>query len=80
MTDAQPARTKVYVNGERSDIRVPFTEVRLDNSPGPEGAQPNAPLRLYHTSGPGSVPEEGLPALRAAWIRGLSRNGTVRHV
>ena len=70
MTDAQPARTKVYAHGERSDIRVPFTQVRLDDSPGPSGPQPNAPLRLYDTSGPGAVPEQGLPALRAPWVQG----------
>ena len=70
MTDAQPARTKVYAHGERPDIRVPFTQVRLDDSPGPSGPQPNAPLRLYDTSGPGAVPERGLPALRAAWVQG----------
>jgi phosphomethylpyrimidine synthase len=68
MTDAKSARSKVYAHGERTDIRVPFTEVRLDDSPGPTGPQPNAPLRLYDTSGPGSLPEQGLPALRAAWI------------
>jgi len=49
---------------------VPFTEVRLDDSPGPTGPQPNAPLRLYDTSGPGSVSEQGLPALRAPWVQG----------
>ena len=70
MTDVNHARTKVYSEGERPDIRVPFTEVRLDDSPGPTGPQPNAPLRLYDTSGPGAVPEQGLPALRAAWIQG----------
>jgi phosphomethylpyrimidine synthase len=69
MTDAQPARTKVYAQGERSDIQVPFTEVSLADSPGPNGAEPNAPMRLYDTSGPGSVPEQGLPALRAAWVQ-----------
>jgi len=69
MTDAQPARTKVYAHGERSDLRVPFTQVRLDDSPGQIGPQPNEPLRLYDTSGPGSVPEQGLPALRGAWIQ-----------
>ena len=66
MTDANSARTKVYTHGERPDVRVPFTQVRLDDSPGPTGPQPNAPFRLYDTSGPGAVPEQGLPALRAA--------------
>ncbi|HZX99591.1 MAG TPA: phosphomethylpyrimidine synthase ThiC [Dermatophilaceae bacterium] len=70
MTDANSARTKVYTHGERPDVRVPFTQVRLDDSPGPTGPQPNAPFRLYDTSGPGAVPEQGLPALRAAWVQG----------
>jgi len=69
MTDVNPARTKVYAHGERPDIRVPFTEVHLADSPGPTGPQPNAPLRLYDTSGPGSIPEQGLPALRTAWVQ-----------
>ncbi len=68
MTDASPARTKVYATGARPDIRAPFTQVRLDDSPGVTGPQPNAPIRLYDTSGPGCVPEQGLPALRAAWV------------
>lgn len=55
-----PARTKVYVPSQPSGIPVPFTEVAL--------AAPNEPFTLYDTSGPGSTPEEGLPALRAEWI------------
>ena len=52
-------RTKVYVAASRSDVRVPFTEVKLDG---------DAPLTLYDTSGPGSEPEVGLPPLRRPWI------------
>ncbi|MDE9366525.1 phosphomethylpyrimidine synthase ThiC [Luteipulveratus sp. YIM 133132] len=63
MTDA--ARTKIYVDGPRG-MRVPFTEVHQEASPGTGEA--NAPVRLYDTSGPGSVPERGLPAHRADWI------------
>jgi phosphomethylpyrimidine synthase len=54
------ARSKVYVEGPRPDIQVPFTEVALS------GGEP--PVRLYDTSGPGSDPEVGLPRLREAWI------------
>jgi len=50
-------------------IRIPFTEVLLGDSPGLDAPVPNEPLRLYDTSGPGSSPEEGLPALREDWIR-----------
>ncbi|HVM40378.1 MAG TPA: phosphomethylpyrimidine synthase ThiC [Acidimicrobiia bacterium] len=54
-------RTKVYVEGP-GGLRVPFTEVKLD------AGEP--PVRLYDTSGPGSVAEEGLPPLRRPWILG----------
>jgi phosphomethylpyrimidine synthase len=69
MTEPQHARRrKGYAPGQRPDVRVPFTEVRLDDSPGPLGPQANAPVRLYDTSGPGSDPEVGLPPLRRAWV------------
>ena len=61
-------RTKVYVDGA-DGVRVPFIEVALSDSPARNGATPNAPIRLYDTSGPGSVPTVGLPALRSPWIR-----------
>ena len=65
----QPSsRTKVHAPGARPDVRVPFTEVRLADSPGPAGPEANPPHRIYDTSGPGSVPEEGLLPLRAAWV------------
>jgi phosphomethylpyrimidine synthase len=53
-------RRKVYVEGSRPDLRVPFAEVEL--------AGDNPPVRLYDTSGPGSDPEVGLPPMRGAWI------------
>ena len=40
------ARRKVWVEGSRPDIRVPFAEVELTGD--------NPPVRLYDTSGPGS--------------------------
>jgi phosphomethylpyrimidine synthase len=54
-------RRKVYVNGPRG-VQVPFAEVEL--------APPNAPVRLYDTSGPGSEPAQGLPPLRQPWVLG----------
>jgi phosphomethylpyrimidine synthase len=51
-------------------VRVPFAEVVLSDSPGPAGPVPNPPVRLYDTSGPGSVPTEGLPPLRRPWVLG----------
>ncbi len=65
--DVAPHRRKVYVEGA-AGVRVPFVEIDLADSPGRHGGEPNPPVRLYDTSGPGSVPEEGLPALRLPWI------------
>jgi phosphomethylpyrimidine synthase len=53
-------RRKVYVQGSRPDVRVPFAEVDLSGG--------NPPVRLYDTSGPGSDPSTGLPPLRGRWI------------
>src|SRR5271165_4520770 len=65
-----PARHKVYVEGA-GGVRVPFVEVALSASPGPQGTTvPNPPVRLYDTSGPGSEPTVGLPPLRSPWIVG----------
>ncbi|MEW6750561.1 MAG: phosphomethylpyrimidine synthase ThiC [Candidatus Latescibacterota bacterium] len=56
-----PASRKVYLEGG-SGVRVPAR--RVDISDGQE------PLYLYDTSGPpGTDPREGLPPLRATWIR-----------
>ncbi len=72
-TAAVPAhnRSKVYVSGANG-VRVPFLEVALSDSPARNGASPNPPIRLYDTSGPGSVPTVGLPALRRPWITSRS--------
>ena len=59
------ARTKVYVDGSRPDIRVPFAEVALADAP---DGSPNEAVRLYDTSGPGSQPSVGLSPLRVQWI------------
>jgi phosphomethylpyrimidine synthase len=55
----------VHVEGSRPDIRVPFQEIHLHNSP---DGSPNLPLRRYDTAGPGSERSAGLPELRAPWI------------
>ena len=54
-------RRKVYVDGP-GGLRVPFTEVTLTG--------PEAPVRLYDTSGPGGDPNVGLAPLRREWIVG----------
>ena len=64
---ASKSRALTYVHDTEHDLRVPVTEIALEDSP---GGAPNAPVRVYRTAGPGSDPVVGLPPLRAAWIRG----------
>lgn len=71
---------KVYVTGSRPDIRVPFREISLSDTPSSFGAEKNPPVVVYDTSGPYTDPEvsidirNGLPTLRAGWI--AERNDT----
>ena len=61
-----PTHRLGWLEDAEHGIRVPVTEVHQDDSP---DGTPNAPLTVYRTMGPGSVPERGLPAQRAEWIR-----------
>ena len=70
---------KVYVRGSRDDIRVPFREIKLTDTPNRDPnlpGTPNDPILVYDTSGIYTDPlakidiEQGLPAIRAAWIEG----------
>ncbi|MDF2183077.1 phosphomethylpyrimidine synthase ThiC [Neptuniibacter sp. CAU 1671] len=69
-----PKSRKVYVEGSRSDIRVPMREISLDDTPTAFGGEKNEPLYVYDTSGPYTDPDvqidvrKGLNPLRAAWI------------
>ncbi|GAB7564260.1 phosphomethylpyrimidine synthase ThiC [Methylobacillus methanolivorans] len=71
---------KIYVEGSRPDIRVPFREISLSDTPSAFGAEKNPPVVVYDTSGPYTDPavnidiRNGLPALRAGWI--AERNDT----
>ena len=71
---------KVYVQGSRPDIQVPFREISLSDTPSAFGAEKNPPVMVYDTSGPYTDPNvkidirNGLPALRAKWIE--ERNDT----
>ncbi len=53
-----PGSRKVYVAGEKAGVRVPFREVLLSPTIGPENTYlgENAPVRLYDTSGPYTDP------------------------
>jgi len=74
---------KVYIEGSRPDIRVPFREISLSDTPSMFGAgkdEKNPPVMVYDTSGPYTDPtisidiRNGLPAMRAKWIE--ERNDT----
>ena len=65
-----PGSRKIYVNAGADDaLRVPFREVKLEDS------ADEPPVRLYDTSGRYTEDDvradvtAGLPRLRAAWIR-----------
>jgi phosphomethylpyrimidine synthase len=78
ITDPGYHSEKIYVAGEiHPDIRVPFREISLAPTKTMSGEiEINEPVRVYDTSGPWGDPdvrgdvEEGLPPLRAKWIRG----------
>ena len=79
-----PNSKKIYVQGSRSDIRVPMREITLTDTPllnDKAGAvEKNAPVLVYDTSGPYTDPQAsidiraGLAPVRAAWIE--ERNDT----
>jgi phosphomethylpyrimidine synthase len=66
--------SKVYVQGSRPDLLVPMREIVLSDTLTQKGREPNAPIRVYDTSGVYSDPaakidlRAGLAAIRAAWI------------
>ncbi|MEY4100471.1 MAG: phosphomethylpyrimidine synthase ThiC, partial [Pseudomonadota bacterium] len=71
--------SKIYLEGSRPDIRVPFREIVLTDTLVQNGSsaprrEANPPLRLYDCSGIYTNPTQtiditrGLKALRAAWI------------
>ena len=69
-----PGSRKIHVTGSRDDLRVPLREVALADTPLVFGAEKNAPVTVYDTSGPYTDPDyridlsAGLPPLRARWI------------
>lgn len=74
-----PGSRKVYIDGPRPGVRVPFREIALTDTlvhegPGEPRREPNPPLRVYDASGPYTDPDariditRGLPGLRTAWI------------
>ncbi len=72
-----PNSRKVFVPGKiHADVRVPMREIELTPTKSYSGqVEVNDPVRVYDCSGPWGDPNfngtvaEGLPALRAKWIR-----------
>lgn len=74
LTRILPASRKVYVQGSRPDIQVPFREISLTETPTGLGGEHNPPVMVYDTSGAYTDPNvqidlnKGLPLVRQAWI------------
>ncbi|WP_046180001.1 phosphomethylpyrimidine synthase ThiC [Domibacillus tundrae] len=75
-----PASEKVYVEGTRTDVRVPFRKIELSDTTTDAGAVQNEPITVYDTSGPYTEPgfvadvHKGLPRTRERWVE--ERNDT----
>ncbi len=71
---------KIYVQGSRADIQVPFREISLSDTPSIFGEHTNAPVVVYDTSGAYTDSDvkidirSGLNAVRSGWIE--ERNDT----
>ncbi|MCH7329937.1 phosphomethylpyrimidine synthase ThiC [Acinetobacter modestus] len=74
LTRILPASRKVYVEGSRPDIQVPFREISLTETPTGLGGEYNPPVMVYDTSGVYTDPDvqidlnQGLPSVRQTWI------------
>jgi len=65
---------KIYIQGSTPDIQVPFREISISDTPSEFGAEKNAPVLVYDTSGPYTDLkydiniQNGLPPLKIKWI------------
>lgn len=72
--EPMPGSRRVWLNGERPDIRVPVRQVLQSDTGTLFGGEPNPPIPIYDTSGPYTDPdacidlELGLTAQRSNWI------------
>lgn len=68
--EQHPAHTLAY--RESAGVSVPVTQIELADSP---NGQPNEPLTVYRTSGPGSEPNAGLKPFgnRGFWRAEMSK-------
>ncbi|AZG07312.1 phosphomethylpyrimidine synthase ThiC [Pigmentiphaga sp. H8] len=69
-----PRSRKIYEQGSRPDIRVPFRQIEQADTPTMFGGEQNPPITVYDTSGPYTDPDvqidirSGLAPLRENWI------------
>ena len=69
-----PKSRKVYVEGSRTDLRVPMREISQSETSASFGSEANPPISVYDTSGPYTDPSvkidirSGLAPLRMRWI------------
>ena len=77
LTRTLPASKKVYVQGSKADIQVPFRQISLTDTPtglAKDGFEKNEPILVYDTSGVYTDPavkidlNQGLPHVRSGWI------------
>lgn len=74
LTRILPASEKVYVEGSRTDIQVPFRQIDLTDTQTKTEAEANPSILVYDTSGVYTDPNveidlnKGLPRLRERWI------------
>ena len=74
LTRILPASQKIYIQGSRQDIQVPFREISLTETPTGLGGEYNPPVMVYDTSGVYTDPNvkidlnQGLPNVRESWI------------
>lgn len=78
-----PGSKKVYIEGSRTDIRVPVREIVLGKTKTGYKVEENEPIRVYDTSGPYTDKnyvadiKKGLPKIREKWI--LERGDVERY-
>lgn len=69
-----PNSQKIYVTGNRPDLRVPMRLISQSDTPTSTGSEANLPITVYDTSGPYTDPDvaidirSGLAPLRTLWI------------
>ena len=75
-----PGSKKRYVQGSRSDIKVPMREIQLSPTTGSFGNEENPPLTVYDTSGPYTDESAlALSVLHKRPYRFKNQNGSPRY-